>query len=611
MGAIRRFNDNHLRRKMFNKILLLYSLVIILLFAAAAVMVHQYNKQRFIREAVDADMRSLQVTSAYLSGQHNAIQNAIQQLYADATIIEDLNHFLDSSYEDYLASRLTRYSENRQSLLKTFEMQLKTYMEQDSGIENVVLYSYSRQFYYLLSASRQQIVELGAESDWEPWITERRRQPWTAHVPEELLPQARDGEGLYSYVRELNDPFTLKRTGAILVDYDVDRLAEWIAARTPSMYGSLMVLAADGSILYADSEWLPEEGRMDLPMLRAYQGEWIRLAERSRVNLVQIGDSGLTAVSVLPQSVIDSSTSSLRNSLIGITLLFIALSFTVTATIMMRYSRKFKLLVTTMSRIESGDLSVRVKVTGEDELQQVARRFNDMCERLQDYIDRVYLSEIKQKNAELVALQTQINPHFLYNTLEAIRMKAYSDGSRDVGQMIYILSSIFRSMVKKNALVTVQEELELCGMYLELFRFRYEGQLAYETEVDPRVRECVTMKLLAQPIIENYMIHGFRPGASDNRITVRAFADGEDIHIVVADNGAGIDEERLSELRGMLATGSGIDGDEGRSIGLVNVHERLRTSYGEDYGLQVESSAGAGTEVTLRLPAIRRERISE
>lgn len=607
MGFFRRFYDYHLRRKMFNKILLLYSLVMILLFAAAAVMVHEYNKQRFIREAMDADMRSLYVTSAYLSGQYNAIQNTIQQLYADATMIEDLNHFLGSTYEDYLKYKLDRYSESPQSLLKTFDVQLKTYMEQESGVENVIVYSYSGHFYYLMSAKRQQIEAVQPQEAWEAWFAERRKQPWTMDVPEELLPQAREGgQQLYTYVRELNDPFTLKRTGAILVDFNTAQLATWLASRTPNLYGSMMVLAQDGSVLYSDSEWLPEGGKLPPAALQSYGEEWVRLQEPSKVNIVNIGNTGLTAVSMLPQSVIDSNTSSLRNSLIGISLLFIVLSVIVTATIMMGYSRKIQRIVSTMSRIEEGDLSVRIKIAGGDELQQIAGRFNAMCERLQNYIQKVYLSEIKQKNAELVALQTQINPHFLYNTLEAIRMKAYSEGSRDVGQMIYILSSIFRSMVKKSTIVSIAEELELCRMYLELFRFRYEGQLSFSAELDPQLQQCRTMKLLVQPIIENYMIHGFRPDADNNTISVRACRDGDEVRIVVKDNGAGIEPRRLAELRGMLGTSSGVQQGEERSIGLVNVHERLQASYGEQYGLEVNSKAGEGTEVTLRLPAITR-----
>ncbi|WP_270168970.1 sensor histidine kinase [Paenibacillus sp. SYP-B4298] len=607
MGFFRRFNDYHLRRKMFNKILLLYSLVMILLFAAAAVMVHQYNKQRFIREAMDADMRSLYVTSAYLSGQYNSIQNTIQQLYADATIIEDLNHFLGSKYEDYLKYKLDRFSESRQTLLKTFDVQLKTYMEQESGVENVIVYSYSGHFYYLMSAKRQQIEYIKPQEAWEQWFADRRKQPWTVEVPKELLPQAReDNLGLYTYVREVNDPFTLKRTGAILVDFNTAQLGTWLASRTPNLYGSMMVLTPDGSVLYSDSQWQPEGGKLPLAALQSYSGEWVQLQELSKVNIVNIGNTGLTAVSILPKSVIDRNTSSLRNNLIGIFLLFIALSVTVTATIMRGYSRKIKRIASAMSRIEEGDLSVRIKIAGEDELQQIARRFNDMCERLQNYIQKVYLSEIKQKNAELVALQTQINPHFLYNTLEAIRMKAYSEGARDVGQMIYILSSIFRSMVKKSTMVSIAEELELCRMYLELFRFRYEGQLTFTTELDPQLQHCMTMKLLVQPIIENYMIHGFRADAQTNRIAVRAFRDGEEVRIVVQDNGAGIEAGRLTQLRDLLEASSGIQQGEERSIGLVNVQERLQTSYGEQYGLEIDSQAGEGTTVTLRLPAITR-----
>ncbi|MDT2237568.1 histidine kinase [Paenibacillus larvae] len=136
------------------------------------------------------------------------------------------------------------------------------------------------------------------------------------------------------------------------------------------------------------------------------------------------------------------------------------------------------------------------------------------------YIDRVYRSELKQKDTELIAFQSQINPHFLYNTLEAIRMRALSQGARDVGDMIYILATLFRNSVKKKTIVTMEDEIQHCKIYLDLFRIRYQNRLDYDIDIPDELLQYRLIKLLIQPAIENYVVHGFLPERDDNLIRI-------------------------------------------------------------------------------------------
>ena len=264
-----------------------------------------------------------------------------------------------------------------------------------------------------------------------------------------------------------------------------------------------------------------------------------------------------------------------------------------------------------MNRIGEGDLSTRIQMSGEDELQQISRRFNDMGDRLEQYIDKMYTSEIKQKNAELVALQSQINPHFLYNTLESIRMKAYFVGAKEVGQMIYSLSVMFKNMVKKSTMVTVEEEIDMCSVYLDLFRIRYEGRLETEIEVDPEIQSLSIIKLLVQPIVENYIVHGFRPLEDNNKISVRAHGAEDRVVITVSDNGTGIPEDKLIQIRQTLDKVLQPPDKGYRSIGLMNVHERIVLNYGSDYGVTIRSTEGQGTEVRMEIPKLRKGRRHE
>ena len=148
-----------------------------------------------------------------------------------------------------------------------------------------------------------------------------------------------------------------------------------------------------------------------------------------------------------------------------------------------------------MNQVTTGDLSVRLKYQKKgDELDMISENFNEMCSRLQLYIQKSYLAEIERKNAQMQALQSQINPHFLYNTLEAIRMKAICNGEREVGKMLYSMVTLFRSQLKEADVITLGQELDYCKQYLELFEYRYQGQFQSKVECPVEVTKWLPQR---------------------------------------------------------------------------------------------------------------------
>ncbi|WP_106769345.1 sensor histidine kinase [Paenibacillus faecalis] len=589
---------------MFNKIIVLYLIVMVVLFAIAAALVFQYQTQRILREQTDANLESANVLHIYLSRQYEGIQNVVQQIYGDATLSDELMYFLNHEYESYLKYRLDLFTKAGEQRLRSFNTLLKNYIEQEPSVKSVSIYSYPNNSYMHISKNNQQLNnEPDSNNEWESWLARRDQHSWDIMPQDRSLDQS-PGSGSYSYSRELKDPLTLNRVGMLNVEFDAQQLSYWLDSRAP-VKGRILVLNAQGKAIY-DSEGTyygkvyPYYGKLD------QDEEWIQLEEPSRINMLNIGNAGLSVVGIVSQSLIQESTESLRNGLIIITLLFITISFAISVTIIRKYSKKIQRIIRSMNRIGEGDLSTRIQMPGEDELQQISRRFNDMCDRLQQYIDKVYASEIRQKNAELVALQSQINPHFLYNTLESIRMKAHFMGAKEVSQMIYSLSVMFKNMVKKSTIVTVEEELDLCSVYLDLFRIRYDGRLQAEIEVDPEIKNCAIIKLLVQPVVENCIVHGFRPLEDNNKITVKAKREGKRIIITVSDNGAGIPEEKLEEIRRTQDKTLQPPDKDYRSIGLMNVHERIVMNYGDDYGITINSAPGQGTEVRMEIPMLRK-----
>lgn len=258
-------------------------------------------------------------------------------------------------------------------------------------------------------------------------------------------------------------------------------------------------------------------------------------------------------------------------------------------------------ILNAMNQVTTGNLQVRLQVeNSKDELDMISCNFNDMCEKLELYIQKSYLAEIEQKNAQLQALQSQINPHFLYNTLEAIRMKAICNGDREVGKMLYSMVGLFRSQLKEADVITLGQELDYCKQYLELFMYRYPGIFQYHMECCPEFLSLPIIKFVLQPIAENYFIHGIDRERKDNEIWVRAEKKEDHLFLYIEDNGYGMSQEEIQkknrELRENLP-----DQGEKQSIGITNVNRRIKAVYGEQCGISMEPGEKSGLRVIITI----------
>ena len=202
--------------------------------------------------------------------------------------------------------------------------------------------------------------------------------------------------------------------------------------------------------------------------------------------------------------------------------------------------------------------------------------------------------------AELELLQAQINPHFLYNTLDSIAILAESDRSEDVVNMVTSLSTFFRNSLNKGEdIISLDAECKQVTSYLEIQQIRYSDILRYEINIPEELLDCMVPKLILQPLVENALYHGIKNRRGMGTITVTGEADGNDLLLKVTDNGAGMDEEQVRILQ------AGIYEDRHTGLGLVNVHKRIRLYCGEPYGLFFESQVGKGSIVSIRLPQTR------
>lgn len=255
----------------------------------------------------------------------------------------------------------------------------------------------------------------------------------------------------------------------------------------------------------------------------------------------------------------------------------------------------------------------------QDEVGNLIQHYNMMVEQIQKLINDVYLAQIKQKDAKLTALRTQINPHMLYNTLESIRMKALVKGDAEVAEMIKILSKMFRaSLGKDDDQNTIRNELEYVENYIKLQNVRFQGRFHFTYEVPGELLDMPIVPLVFQPIVENCVEHGNRNKGQELsvRLTIEEL-DLQRIRVVFMDDGAGMTEEKMAQLNEMFAH-MGQDNmtakDEialGKSIGLRNIAERIYLRYGREYGIHILESSEKGTVITLLIPKVEGKDIGE
>lgn len=265
-------------------------------------------------------------------------------------------------------------------------------------------------------------------------------------------------------------------------------------------------------------------------------------------------------------------------------------------------------LIHVMKTMGDGKWSARYPSSGHDEITILGEQFNDMAEKLNQLVNQVYLAEIRrqkallrQKNAQLDALLMQINPHFLYNTLDIIRWEAMFEahGETNATRMIEKFSSLCRMGMRiGNNTIRLREGLDHANAYLEVINFRHQDkiQLLQKNELNPDT--YYIPPFLLQPLIENSVVHGFRDGSKGFYISIHCFLKDGSLYILVKDNGKGIPPQELKRLQDTLRSEKMSE----ESIGLVNVNQRIRLFYGEPYGLHVDDTPAEGTSITICLP---------
>jgi two-component system sensor histidine kinase YesM len=406
----------------------------------------------------------------------------------------------------------------------------------------------------------------------------------------------------FSIIRKIRSLETGKDLAYFVLDVDLEEFRNSINHLSNMTYQNVTIVDETANVVYQKGE-LP----LRLEETTRYRGmgtESVKWQGQSELLTYYTSPiTGWTTFQTVPVSFLLKDTIDVRNKIILIGIGCLALAVLLSAWISFRVTNPISNLRNLMKRVERGDLKVSAPIRSRDEIGQLSHTFNIMVSRLSDLGYKLYESEIREKNSQIAALQSQVNPHFLYNTLGSISMYAEIQGNKEVVQMTHNLSKLLRySIGSDHAEVSLKQELEHVKGYMAIQQIRYEERLKFVVRVEERLFNCQVIRLILQPIVENAIIHGFDQGNGNGTIELSVENAKDNIQITIEDDGIGISRTKLSHLNNKLIDASLPDGPGG--IGLVNVHRRISLRYGAPFGLTIEHSISGGTRIIILLPII-------
>lgn len=412
----------------------------------------------------------------------------------------------------------------------------------------------------------------------------------------------------YPWVITIASPTTLLRYGDkpvyVTLDLQFSSIAAYVDDVGIGTRGYTFLIDQKGRLVYHPQQQLIYVGIKQEDTLR-YSG---------RGDGVYIEGNTLRIVRSIPQSkwrlvgvsYLDELVETPRNAalrmIVMVSSVALLLVLGVAAFAMGLVSAPIQRLVAQMHRFEQDATGFQYEpVRGTQEIAVLSDSFGHMVCRIQELIEEVKHDEETLQKTELKALQAQINPHFLYNTLDSIQWMCEVGRSTDAVQMVGALARLFRISISRGAeLIPIRRELEHAESYLIIQKFRYKDQFQYRFEVDDRLLDCLCSKITLQPIIENAILHGFGEFMDAGEIVIEVKDDGDDIIMSVTDNGVGMEKEVCERLLSEQE-------DRASGIGIKNVNDRNQIYFGEQYGLMIESEPDEGTRVTIRLPKLWRD----
>lgn len=407
---------------------------------------------------------------------------------------------------------------------------------------------------------------------------------------------------------------TSTEQGVLLIDITYASLKQLLDNVTLGNEGYLYMVSSNGQLIYHPKMQLIDAGLAEENLKQAavyrdgsyreeYQGEVREITVKS------VGYTGWKLIGVTPEQ--GFSLNNLKTNLfvVFVSAFFLFILALINAYISNRITIPIQKLEESVGELEAGKLDTRVYIGGSYEIQHLGRSIGDMAARIQKLMADIVAEHESKRKSEFDTLQSQINPHFLYNTLDIIVWMIENEQKAEAVKIVTALARFFRiSLSKGKSIITVRDELEHVRNYLMIQQMRFKNKFEYKIDADPESLDLASLKLMLQPLVENAIYHGMEFMDGDGEILIQARLEEGELWFTIQDNGLGMPQDQAESL---LSHGAPVHSSAGRGsgIGVKNVNERIRLYFGKEYGLSIFSEPDEGTTIHIHLPAVPYEEI--
>lgn len=489
------------------------------------------------------------------------------------------------------------------------------YDNNKDNIENIALFSKEGQLLESVPAAR---LKSHVDVRQEEWFGDTLEKTENLHFSTPHVQYIFDtAKKQYRWVISLSRAVEITKgpntdQGVLLVDIRYSGLEEFFDGVSLGNQGYVYLMDGEGEIIYHPKAQLLSSGlerENNLEAARYRDGNHQELFEgRERaVTVKTMGYTGWKVVGVMPMD--DLALNSIKTKLLIVFIIaFILFILTIiNSYISSKITDPIKELEKSVKKIEEGDLKTEIHQNGSYEIRHLGVSIQNMARQIQRLMDDIVAEHESKRKSEFDTLQSQINPHFLYNTLDIIVWMIENEKQDEAVRAVTALARFFRiSLSKGKSIITVADELEHVRNYLMIQHMRYKNKFTYTIEAEEEVLSLASLKLMLQPLVENAIYHGMEFMDGDGEIRIRAWRQNSELFLCVEDNGLGMTPEQVKAL---FSDTSHVSSRRGSGIGVKNVNERIRLYFGSGYGLMIESEPDEGTKVTAHLPAIDYEQV--
>ncbi|WP_171056521.1 cache domain-containing sensor histidine kinase [Paenibacillus sinopodophylli] len=570
-----------------NRILLYFSILILLPISVISITI--YNKSsEIITEKINASVEEkLHIIAANIIQKFETISNISSEIYLNRDVIDIL-----SSQHPADPTEIISEMSMLDKLLSNYSV---TNNAQDLFLPRIYMFNRPE---YLLYSFTDKVSDL----------TVIEKEDWYKRLPSNAEYTLVGTDEISVYSTRMNsikvarrlyglDNMSIQFSGVLTVDIGKDYFNSILSNSKPTSGSSTFIIDGNRNIILnshqADMQAVFESGNAPF-------GTWseAKVNPDFLVTSEKMEQFNWTIVTLTPFSELNRELVSFRRVIYTVMIICGIVALLMALLLSDNISYPIRKLVNSMKVVQRGNFDISLKYKRNDEFAYLFHSYTKMIHEIKELIDKLYISEVTQKEAELKALQAQINPHFLYNTLDSVNWMALELNAPNISTMVTSLSNFFRySLSKGNTIISIREEKMQVESYLIIQKIRFQEKLDYTIDFSNDILDCLSVKLILQPLVENAILHGINKKRGKGIIAITGIQSDSLIEITIRDNGAGADVEELNSVL--------TDKKSSTNFAIRNVNDRIKHYFGSEYGLNFSRNEDAGVTVTLRFPAVK------